>query len=133
MCVPVCPYGQNFSGLGYWGTRESQPALCDGVYQQWSCAEASCAPAREKSRMKPLVWVLCVSVIGVASGVYVWCVHLPAGSRFSALLLVGLGHGAVAVWPHGCRLQRDTSSPNIVVYNYKHWVVSVMTQCFHCL
>ena len=44
VCVPVCLYGQHCSGVGYWGTRESQPALCHGLYQQLSWAEALGAP-----------------------------------------------------------------------------------------
>ena len=34
----VCLYRQDCSGVGYWGTREPQPALRDGLCQQWSWA-----------------------------------------------------------------------------------------------
>lgn len=74
-----------------------------------------------------------MSVIDVGSGVYMHYVCLPAGSGFSVSLLVGPGRGAVAAWLLNCQIQHDMFSPNRVVYNYRHWVVSVTTWCFCCL
>lgn len=89
-------------GLGTRGSGESQPALCDGLYQQWSWAKALEAPTpgqREEQDEAAGVSARCLPVIGVASGIYVWCGHLPAGSRFSTLLPAGPGYGAAAASP----------------------------------
>lgn len=108
MYVPVCPYRQDCSGVGFWGTRVSQPAFCVSLYQQQSWAETSDIIPSQREEQGEAFGVS--ALISVTSGICMWCVPLPAGSRFSALLLVGPGHGAVAAPPLSCQIQHDMSS-----------------------
>lgn len=87
--------GKTAVGLGTGGPGESQPALCDGLYQQlelgWSLRGSYAWPKRRAGWSWWCEHSVCLSMIGVASGVYVQCVHLPAGSSFSACYWLDLG------------------------------------------
>lgn len=65
--------------------------------------------AREESRMNEAVsrceHCVCLSVIGVASVVCLWCLLMSAESRFLALLMVGSGPWAAAAWSLSYQIQ----------------------------
>lgn len=104
--------GGEWCGMQKESILWSHMACCDERIKIWSFGGSHTQLERRAGWSCQCEHAVCLCVMDVASSLSAWCAHRPPRSWFSALLLVGPGHGAVTAWPLGCQIQHHTCSPD---------------------